>query len=82
MWLPPSQFEAAFLSIAHGEEEIRATLAAAKEAMAAVAQIRPSAAKAAFVIEGCIRSIDGSCRRRSQQPKRRTCLSRCRSRNF
>ncbi|MDR5728384.1 MAG: glutamate-1-semialdehyde 2,1-aminomutase [Terriglobia bacterium] len=38
VWLPPSQFEAAFLGIAHGEEEIRATLAAAKDAMAAAAR--------------------------------------------
>ncbi len=36
VWLPPSQFEAAFLGIAHGEEEIRATLAAAKEYFAKV----------------------------------------------
>ncbi len=35
VWLPPSQFEAAFLGIAHGEEEIRATLVVAKEAMMA-----------------------------------------------
>ena len=35
VWLPPSQFEAAFLGTAHGEEEIRATLIAAKDAMAA-----------------------------------------------
>ena len=35
IWLPPSQFEAAFLGTAHGEEEIRATLSAAKEALAA-----------------------------------------------
>lgn len=41
VWLPPSQFEAAFLGTAHGAEEIRATLAAAKEALAAVAQIHP-----------------------------------------
>jgi glutamate-1-semialdehyde 2,1-aminomutase len=39
VWLPPSQFEAAFLSIAHGEEEIRATLAAAKEAIASLAKL-------------------------------------------
>ncbi|MGO8719222.1 MAG: glutamate-1-semialdehyde 2,1-aminomutase [Acidobacteriaceae bacterium] len=39
VWLPPSQFEAAFLGIAHGEEEIRATLAAAKDAMAAAASV-------------------------------------------
>jgi glutamate-1-semialdehyde 2,1-aminomutase len=35
VWLPPSQFEAAFLGTAHGEEEIRATLAAAKDALSA-----------------------------------------------
>ncbi len=39
VWLPPSQFEAAFLGTAHGEEEIRATLAAAKEAMDRVAAL-------------------------------------------
>lgn len=33
VWLPPSQFEAAFLGIAHGEEEIAATLSAARQAM-------------------------------------------------
>jgi glutamate-1-semialdehyde 2,1-aminomutase len=32
VWLPPSQFEAAFLSTAHGEAEIAATIAAAREA--------------------------------------------------
>jgi glutamate-1-semialdehyde 2,1-aminomutase len=32
VWLPPSQFEAAFLSTAHGESEIAATIAAAHEA--------------------------------------------------
>jgi glutamate-1-semialdehyde 2,1-aminomutase len=32
VWLPPSQFEAAFLSAAHGEEEIEATISAAREA--------------------------------------------------
>lgn len=35
VWLPPSQFEAAFLGVAHGEEEIRATLVAAKTALSA-----------------------------------------------
>jgi glutamate-1-semialdehyde 2,1-aminomutase len=34
VWLPPSQFEAAFLSTAHGEAEVRATIAAASEAFA------------------------------------------------
>lgn len=33
VWLPPSQFEAAFLGTAHGEMEIRATLEAATSAM-------------------------------------------------
>ena len=32
IWLPPSQFEAAFLGTAHGEEETAATIAAAREA--------------------------------------------------
>src|SRR6202035_5249685 len=32
VWLPPSQFEAAFLSTAHGEKEIAATVAAARRA--------------------------------------------------
>jgi glutamate-1-semialdehyde 2,1-aminomutase len=30
IWLPPSQFEAAFVSTTHGEAEIAATLAAAR----------------------------------------------------
>ena len=34
MWLPPSQFEAAFVGTAHGEAEIEATIAAAREAFA------------------------------------------------
>jgi glutamate-1-semialdehyde 2,1-aminomutase len=32
IWLPPSQFEAAFLSTAHQDAEVQATLAAAREA--------------------------------------------------
>ena len=35
VWLPPSQFEAAFLSAAHGAEEVAATMAAAREAFKA-----------------------------------------------
>ena len=35
VWLPPSQFEAAFLSTAHGEAEVAATIAAAREAFEA-----------------------------------------------
>ncbi len=34
IWLPPSQFEAAFVSTAHGEGEVGATIAAAREAFA------------------------------------------------
>jgi glutamate-1-semialdehyde 2,1-aminomutase len=34
VWLPPSQFEAAFVSTMHGETEIAATIAAAKSAFA------------------------------------------------
>jgi glutamate-1-semialdehyde 2,1-aminomutase len=36
VWLPPSQFEAAFLGTAHGAEEVAATIAAAHEAFKAV----------------------------------------------
>jgi glutamate-1-semialdehyde 2,1-aminomutase len=36
VWLPPSQFEAMFLGTAHGETEIAATIAAAKQAFQAV----------------------------------------------
>ncbi len=32
IWLPPSQFEAAFISTAHGDAEVQATIAAAREA--------------------------------------------------
>ncbi len=34
VWLPPSQFEAAFLGTAHGDAEVRATIEAAREAFA------------------------------------------------
>ena len=36
IWLPPSQFEAAFLSTAHGETEVQATVEAARQAFAGV----------------------------------------------
>jgi glutamate-1-semialdehyde 2,1-aminomutase len=36
VWLPPSQFEAAFLGTAHGSEEVAATIDAAREAFQAV----------------------------------------------
>jgi glutamate-1-semialdehyde 2,1-aminomutase len=36
VWLPPSQFEAAFLGTAHGETEVSATIAAARVAFSAV----------------------------------------------
>jgi glutamate-1-semialdehyde 2,1-aminomutase len=36
VWLPPSQFEAAFLSTAHGEAEVIATIAAARVAFGAL----------------------------------------------
>jgi glutamate-1-semialdehyde 2,1-aminomutase len=31
VWLPPSQYEAAFVSVAHGQEEIDAIVAAAND---------------------------------------------------
>ena len=36
IWLPPSQLEAAFLSTTHGQQEVSATIAAAKEAFQSV----------------------------------------------
>jgi glutamate-1-semialdehyde 2,1-aminomutase len=36
IYLPPSQFEAAFLSAAHTEEDVQKTIAAAKEAFASI----------------------------------------------
>ena len=36
VWLPPSQFEAAFISAAHGPEEVKAILAAARDALSGV----------------------------------------------
>ena len=36
VWLPPSQFEAAFLSTAHGDQEVAATIAAARVAFEAM----------------------------------------------
>jgi glutamate-1-semialdehyde 2,1-aminomutase len=37
VWLPPSQFEAMFLGMAHGEAEVEATIAAAEAAFAGLA---------------------------------------------
>jgi glutamate-1-semialdehyde 2,1-aminomutase len=36
VWLPPSQFEAAFLGTAHGDTEIKATVEAARAAFKAI----------------------------------------------
>jgi glutamate-1-semialdehyde 2,1-aminomutase len=36
IWLPPSQFEAAFISTAHGGAEVKATIGAAREAFASL----------------------------------------------
>ena len=38
VWLPPSQFEAAFLSTAHTDADIRHTVDAARQAFAAIAR--------------------------------------------
>jgi glutamate-1-semialdehyde 2,1-aminomutase len=34
IWLPPSQFEAAFVSLEHGDAEVEATIVAAREVFA------------------------------------------------
>jgi len=36
VWLPPSQFEAAFVGLAHGKDEVEKTVAAARKAFAGV----------------------------------------------
>ncbi len=36
VWLPPSQFEAAFMSAAHTKQDIDQTIAAAREALAQI----------------------------------------------
>jgi glutamate-1-semialdehyde 2,1-aminomutase len=36
VYLPPSQFEAAFLSAAHTEKDVHQTIAAAKQAFATI----------------------------------------------
>ncbi|SDE83957.1 glutamate-1-semialdehyde 2,1-aminomutase [Terriglobus roseus] len=36
VWLPPSQFEAAFVSLQHGEVEVEATIAAARDVFASL----------------------------------------------
>jgi glutamate-1-semialdehyde 2,1-aminomutase len=41
VWLPPSQFEAAFLGTAHTPEIVNATVAAAGQAIAAMEQAQP-----------------------------------------
>jgi len=38
IWLPPSQFEAAFLSTAHGTAEVQATITAARHAFESMAE--------------------------------------------
>jgi glutamate-1-semialdehyde 2,1-aminomutase len=38
VWLPPSQFEAAFVSAAHGEREVELVIEAAKAALKATVQ--------------------------------------------
>jgi glutamate-1-semialdehyde 2,1-aminomutase len=44
IYLPPSQYEAAFLSAAHSEEDVQKTIAAAKTSLQAKADRRASAA--------------------------------------
>jgi len=40
IYLPPSQFEAQFLSLAHGDEEIEATIAAVRQAFSKLRNMR------------------------------------------
>ncbi len=40
VYLPPSQFEAQFLSLAHGDEEIEATIVAVRQAFSKLGSMR------------------------------------------
>ena len=51
VYLPPAQFEAAFVSLAHGEPEIDRTIAAAGEALREMAGLAPRAEPAPRVTE-------------------------------
>jgi glutamate-1-semialdehyde 2,1-aminomutase len=51
VYLPPAQFEAAFVSLAHGEAEIDRTIAAAGEAFLEIAGLTPSPEPAVRVTE-------------------------------
>ncbi len=51
VYLPPAQFEAAFVSLAHGEPEIDRTIAAAGQALREIAGLAPSAEPATRVTE-------------------------------
>ncbi len=51
VYLPPAQFEAAFVSLAHGEPEIDRTIAAAGQALREIAGLAPSAEPAPRVTE-------------------------------
>lgn len=51
VYLPPAQFEAAFVSLAHGEPEIERTIAAAGEALREIAGLLPSPEPTAQVTE-------------------------------
>ena len=51
VYLPPAQFEAAFVSLAHGEPEIDRTIAAAGEALREIAGLAPSPEPATRVTE-------------------------------
>src|SRR5204862_228072 len=47
VYLPPSQFEAAFVSLAHGDAEVRHTLEAVRQALASVQNAEAGAPPAA-----------------------------------
>ncbi|HSB61093.1 MAG TPA: hypothetical protein VLI67_05200, partial [Vicinamibacteria bacterium] len=51
VYLPPAQFEAAFVSLAHGQAEIDRTIEAAGEAMRELAGLGPIAPAAPRVVE-------------------------------
>jgi len=57
IYLAPSQFEAAFVSAAHSEEDIRATIAVAGEALSTDQQLMPAAPPDSYAFVMNIKSL-------------------------
>ena len=61
IYLPPSQYEAWFISLAHSQELIEQTIEAAAKAFAAVAASGPSSRRAVPGVDGVEEPVIPSC---------------------